>query len=331
VGDDNVTRGKIINSTITGNVSNMHGTGSERGGGVWINAYSGIGSVATLDLYNTIVYGNTSVGGSGAGQDLYVTQSNPGLATVNAYNCNINDIGGNTSLYHQTGVINGDPLFLNSATDDYHLTKDSPCIDSGTSSVPSPPGLPAEDLDGNPRENGLSPDIGAYEFGGLNITPQQGTIGTILDITGTGFGTRRGKVSVGTTALRVTQWTAEWIQASLTRALPAGGYDVKIEARGIDTQTVEGGFESMEPVFDSVEPSSGSFNNEITLKGRFFGTRRGRVTLGGKNCRILSWTVDSSTNESEVHFVVPRGLAAGTYELKMTNGVGSDTVDFNVD
>jgi hypothetical protein len=28
---------------------------------------------------------------------------------------------------------------------------------------------------------------------------------------------------------------------------------------------------------------------------------------------------------------VPRGLAAGTYELKMTNGVGSDTVDFNVD
>lgn len=140
VGDNNVTRGKIINSTITGNVSNMHGTGSERGGGVWINAYSGNGSVATLDLYNTIVYGNTSINGSGAGQDLYVTQSNPGLATVNAFNCNINDIGGNTGLYHPTSVINGDPLFLNSATDDYHLTKGSPCIDSGTSSVPSPSG-----------------------------------------------------------------------------------------------------------------------------------------------------------------------------------------------
>jgi hypothetical protein len=331
VGDNNVTRGKIINSTITGNVSNMHGTGSERGGGVWVNAYSGNGSVATLDLYNTIVYGNTSVGGSGAGQDLYVTKSAPGSAVVNAYSSNINDVAGDMSLYHPTNVINNNPLFTDPANDNYHLTADSPCINAGTADVPSPPGLPETDFEENQRVVGPLPDIGAYEFGGLNIKPHQGTIGTIVDVMGTGFGTRRGKVSVGTAALRIIQWAADWIQASLTKALPAGVYDVKIEARGIETQILEGGFESMEPVIDSVEPASGSINDEITLQGQFFGTKRGKITLGGKNCRILSWTMNPTTNESEIHFVVPRGLNSGTHELNITNGVGSDSVDFSVE
>lgn len=330
VGDNNVSQGRIINSTITENVSNMHGTGSDKGGGVWVRAYNGNGSRASLDLYNTIVYGNTSVIG-GSGQDLEVGQSNPGVTTVNAYNCNINSINADTGVYHPTGVIIGDPLFLNSAADDYHLTKDSPCIDSGTSSIPSPPGLPEEDLDGNPRVNGPFPDIGAYEFGGVSVIPDEGTIGTEIGVYGSGFGTKKNKVLMGTKALKVSQWTDGLIRASLTLALPSGVYDITVQPKGASSIVLEGAFTVRAPEIGSIEPGTGSVNDVIAIHGLFFGNKRGKITLGGKNCTIKTWTMDTTTGQSEVHFVVPRGLTPGAHELKITNGVGSDTINFTIE
>jgi hypothetical protein len=52
-----------------------------------------------------------------------------------------------------------DPLFVNPATNDFHLQAGSPAIDSGAS-VPVP-----TDFDGNPRPVGTAVDIGAYEYG----------------------------------------------------------------------------------------------------------------------------------------------------------------------
>lgn len=166
VGDDNVTRAMVINSTITGNVSNMHDLSDIQGegGGVRVYAYGGNGTIASLDLYNTIVYGNTALGGK-AGQDLYVGESDPGDATVNAYHSDIGDVGGDLDIYHPVNVINADPAFASPANDDYHLTAGSPCMDAGTTAVPEPPGLPTTDFEGDPRIFGTAPDIGADEFG----------------------------------------------------------------------------------------------------------------------------------------------------------------------
>ncbi|MFH1038402.1 MAG: C25 family cysteine peptidase [PVC group bacterium] len=57
------------------------------------------------------------------------------------------------------GNITADPLFLNPAAGDYHLTYGSPCIDSGSTSCPS-----GEDIDGDPRPMGGGPDMGADEW-----------------------------------------------------------------------------------------------------------------------------------------------------------------------
>jgi hypothetical protein len=42
---------------------------------------------------------------------------------------------------------------------DYHLTADSPCIDTGTSE-----GAPSDDIDGDTRPQGQGYDMGADEF-----------------------------------------------------------------------------------------------------------------------------------------------------------------------
>ena len=68
------------------------------------------------------------------------------------------------------GNIDLDPLFIDpdgpddipgTDDDDYHLQPGSPCINLGTN-VP-PEGLPATDLDGNPRVVCGIVDMGAYE------------------------------------------------------------------------------------------------------------------------------------------------------------------------
>ena len=57
--------------------------------------------------------------------------------------------------------IDENPLFVDSSV--YELDSFSPCIDAGLIDLPSL--LPPFDLDGNDRINGVSVDIGAFEFG----------------------------------------------------------------------------------------------------------------------------------------------------------------------
>jgi hypothetical protein len=62
--------------------------------------------------------------------------------------------------YAGTGNIALDPQFVAPAGGDFRLACTSPCIDRGASAVP---GMPATDLDGQPRVVGAAPDMGAYE------------------------------------------------------------------------------------------------------------------------------------------------------------------------
>jgi hypothetical protein len=83
------------------------------------------------------------------------------------------------------GNIDADPRFLNSASGDYRLRQDSPCIDAGTTSRPSLPPLegPSRDLEGKrmPAYGGRTedlyayPDMGAYEYYLFTIRPDEET------------------------------------------------------------------------------------------------------------------------------------------------------------
>lgn len=164
VGDHNVARAVVINSTITGNASNMHDMSDNpgEGDGIRVYAYDGNGSDVSLDIYNSIIYNNTAIN-SRAAQDLQIGESGPGSTTVNAYHSDIGDVVGDQDVYNSVNLISSDPAFVDPSNDDYHLTDDSSCIDAGTNFVPTPPGLPDTDFEGDPRISGDAPDIGADE------------------------------------------------------------------------------------------------------------------------------------------------------------------------
>ncbi len=167
VGDNNIVRATIVNTTITGNVSNLNRRGDYRGGGIWACSYRGNGANVELNLYNSIVWGNESVGSDG-GQDLFIRSNDPGTITVHAYNCDIGDVlvdeSSGRPIYTHARVIGTDPLFLDPHGGDFRLGDGSPCIDAGTSDLPLEIGT--VDLAGNSRECGLAPDLGPYEHCG---------------------------------------------------------------------------------------------------------------------------------------------------------------------
>ncbi len=96
-------------------------------------------------IENNIVVNNTNVG---IGEEF----------SIDEYTFHYNNVYGNGDDYYQAiagvGAISADPLFVNSAGNDYHLQAGSPCIDAGN------PGVQYNDLDGTRN------DMGAY--GGSN-------------------------------------------------------------------------------------------------------------------------------------------------------------------
>ena len=129
----------LLNCTVVNNTAL-----GDYGGGIYNGSY----------VYNCIVWGNSA---STVGLNIYADGGN---ITVKYSDVEQGFIG--------TGNINADPLFVNQAGGDLHLTAGSPCIDTGTTNI-NPPydwSLTTNDLDGGRRIAGAGPDMGAYEYGG---------------------------------------------------------------------------------------------------------------------------------------------------------------------
>ena len=157
----------------------------------------------------------------------------------------------------------------------------------------------------------------------LSLLVNEGTIGTQITITGSDFGTKKGKVLIGGVATRIAKkaWTPTSITGVIKKPLPPGiAYDVVLqlkEPKGVDPITLPGAFTMMAPEIGTVDPNTGAEGTEVEISGNFFSTKKGKVYLGEKKCKISSWGMDSIT------FVVPKGLDSGsTYPLKVINKVG---------
>jgi len=182
---DSGTIVNLVDTTLADNLTKDHGSAISSNGG-------------TVNLTNALIYGNQS---SSMNANVFAIQSaaftvmnstiadnNPGaaqavilwsgsLAMTNSimYNNALNLQGDppcpscftvNYSTIQGgipgTGNIDADPLFVDAASQDYHLQAFSPSWNTGTTT-----GAPSADIEGTPRD--AMPDMGAYEWAGQLI------------------------------------------------------------------------------------------------------------------------------------------------------------------
>jgi hypothetical protein len=175
-------------------------------------------------------------------------------------------------------------------------------------------------------------------------SPQEGTIGTQITMNDSGFGTKKGKVLIGSTSTKIITWSPSSITCEVTKPLPPISYSVMLvlkEPKGVDPITIPGAFIMKAPEIVSVDPS-GTPGEGKTLSGKFFGSKKPKVYLEDqstgqkKSCKVTSWSMDPDTGVSNLRFVLPKpkGYVPGvstTYNLKVTNKVGTAITTFRID
>jgi|GEM_PF-1122480 len=161
-----------------------------------------------------------------------------------------------------------------------------------------------------------------------HLSVNEGTIGTQINITGSDFGAKKGKVLIQKIAAKIAKdgWAPDSITFTLTRVPPVGTHDVTIKPNKADDITLTSAFTVKPPEIDSLDFYTGAAGDPITITGTFFGTRKGKVYLEyekngkpkKKNCKVTSWGMNSIT------FVLPKtskSLPTGTYPLKVMNKI----------
>ena len=190
-----------------------------------------------------------------------------------------------------------------------------------------------------------------------------GTIGTQITVTGSNFGTKKGKVTVGEKPCKVSRWANDSITCEIKKSLPPGPYDVVVqpkEPKGAAPITYEGAFTMMAPEIILVDPGSAP-TRQISVSGINFGNRKGdvylvdpesgkrkicrfkevdvddddsyydwKIEVAQKKCKVKEWTMNPATGESTLTFEIPRWLRAGTYGVEVVNKVGSAVALFTV-
>lgn len=130
-------------SPIVTNCTFSKNSADHNGGGMW-----NVDSCPTLT--NCILWNDTASTGAEIHNE---TGSNPSVT--------YSDIQGG---YAGVGNIDANPLFVDATSGDFHLFRESPCIDAGRDASATLYGSVTYDIKGTPRPQKSAYDMGAYEF-----------------------------------------------------------------------------------------------------------------------------------------------------------------------
>ena len=119
-------------------------------------------------------------------------------------------------------------------------------------------------------------------------------------------------------ALKVLHFSASQIDTQVVKGL-AGEYDVVItpKEKGVAAVTVDGTFTIELPQPATVVPSSGAVNVPVVIHGTMFGVKKGKVTIGGKSAKVVSWADDQIT------VIVPKKTPAGAQPVLVMGKTGN--------
>jgi IPT/TIG domain len=168
----------------------------------------------------------------------------------------------------------------------------------------------------------------------------EASVGTQIVIAGTGFagltGQSKPKVFMDSAAfpknrpMKVVNFTDTELVCEVKSGV-VGDFDVTIVAKGPDFPPLvaEGVLRIVPPVFEQPTPGVSVPGGLVTLHpfwdAQGFGTKKGKVKVGGKKAVVQSWT------PGEIVFLMPSKLPDGIHIVTVKNKVATATVEVGVE
>lgn len=184
----------LLNNTITNN-------SATQGSAVFNSGFAGNASIQ-----NNVIIGQAGV--DSVFCESFNGNTPPGFTANDVFVTGATPYGGICT--DQTGVqgnISADPLFVDTAVDNFHLQPASPAINAGNNTARI--ALPSTDIDGNTRVFNNTVDMGAFEFQGATTATFSSTSLTFPDtLLGTTSAAQNVTITnTGATALQITPFT----------------------------------------------------------------------------------------------------------------------------
>ena len=115
-----------------------------------------------------------------------------------------------------------------------------------------------------------------------SVTPNDGTIGTTLTISGEGFGVKRGTVFIGSKPCQVLAWGDTVIECLINVPMTPGAYDVRLDPHGnLPRVILPKAFTIMAPELDTptYRPHFVSPGDVVTISGASWAMEAAGVKL----------------------------------------------------
>ncbi|MCB9293599.1 MAG: gliding motility-associated C-terminal domain-containing protein [Lewinellaceae bacterium] len=147
---EGITQNQLVNCSFYGNAAQMEG------GAIYLDGASG--GINSMEINNSILWGDSA--GAGGNE----IRNNGG--TASAAHCII-ESGLPAGVIDEGNNRSDDPQYAGPSAGDLHLLSCSPGVDAGLNAVV--PAILVNDLDGEPRIQNSTIDIGAYESGRIFV------------------------------------------------------------------------------------------------------------------------------------------------------------------
>jgi hypothetical protein len=170
------------------------------------------------------------------------------------------------------------------------------------------------------------------------VNPQEGTVGTQVTITGSGFGEKHGEVLLGEEKCKVLAWSDTEITFMVDKPQSPGTYPVTVLLQGDKKPAEPLTFEAFAMRRPRIAPGDMGLirdGNTVTTLGQFFGDKKGTLRVGYlegeaggevviEDPKILDWSMNT------IRFELPDGLT-GSFVLAVRNEVGTGLALLHLD
>jgi RHS repeat-associated protein len=158
------------------------------------------------------------------------------------------------------------------------------------------------------------------------LVPSSGPVGTAVHINGSGFGTAPGTSSVQFNG--VTATTTAWSDSSITATVPTTSTSgtVLVTVGGVTTGS-DVKFTIPPPQVNSISPTSGAANTQVTVSGSGFQSPKGSgstLSINGVTATTTSW------NDSQIVANVPASTATGPVRVSVNNIASNQDIGFTI-